>query len=92
MARAYRADFVENNYDKKGILVRPVSRDLVKNGGQRNHEPAIDAIMPVVADELERLDVSFQMPLAHAAVFFQPPFEQAYPTLAVVGVDLIVLT
>ncbi len=43
---------------------------LVKNGGRRSHEPTIGAIMSAAMNELEKLDVPFQMPFAHAAVFF----------------------
>ena len=47
--------------------------------------------MEWVVHELERLDIERQVPLADAAVFFQPPLGQAYPALAVIGMDFVAL-
>ena len=45
----------------------------------------------MVVHELERLDIVCQVPLADAAVLFQPPLGQAYTALAIVGVDFVAL-
>ena len=63
----------------------------IQNHGQRYHEPAVEAVVSMVVHKLERLDVERQVPLADAAVLFQPPLKQAYPALAVVCVDFVAL-
>lgn len=51
----------------------------------------LDVLVAVVVDNLERLGVQYQVPLANSAVLLEPPLHQSDAALAVVGMDLVVI-
>lgn len=62
-----------------------------QNHDQHYHEPAVEAVVAMVAHRRERLGIERQVPPADAGMLFQLPLGQTYPVLTVIRVDFAAL-